>query len=225
MRYTVPIANLGLMCLLGVLFWQFPQIDISFSRLFIQSNGHFFSDHAPFFFFMRHLMQVILPICVLVLAILAVAARWSDRIRQFLPTRASLYLILCILIGPGLVVNWGMKEHWGRPRPAHTLIFGGDKVFQPAWVMSNQCTANCAFVCGDASVGFVGLALVPLVRRRRRRTVILSALLAGSLIGLSRIAVGGHFLSDVMFSGFLTYFACLVCSVCILRAPPGLREA
>ena len=33
--------------------------------------------------------------------------------------RQALYVLLVIALGPGLVVNLIVKDHWGRPRPVH----------------------------------------------------------------------------------------------------------
>lgn len=206
-RMVLPLSLIT-MLILGVLFWMYPQLDIDFSRRFIQDSGHFISIHQPFLNAFHHLMQVILPLVSSGLIVTAIAAVWNQWLKARMPSKASFYLLLCILIGPGLVVNATMKGQWGRPRPYHTTVFGGHAQFQPAWVKSDQCQRNCSFVCGDASVGFVGFALLPLVAARRRRQVIWGSITLGGCIGLTRIMVGAHFLSDVIFSGFLTYFSC-----------------
>ena len=92
------------------------------------------------------------------------------------------------------------KDHWGRARPAHTQEFGGERTFSPPLVISDQCSRNCSFVSGDASVGFslAALALVIAGRRRRWMTI---GLAAGIAIGILRIALGRHYPSDVIFSG------------------------
>lgn len=120
--------------------------------------------------------------------------------------RALFYLLMVLLIGPGLLVNTVFKDQWGRARPAQVQEFGGNAQFSPAWLPSQQCTRNCAFVCGDASVGFYLLAPA-FVWRQRRRAWLAAGLVAGGLLGLMRIAQGGHFLSDVVFSFYVVYFS------------------
>lgn len=41
----------------------------------------------------------------------------------------------------------------------------------------------------------------------RRKRLLAVSILAGSAIGLVRVVEGGHFLSDVIFSGLFVYFA------------------
>ncbi|HZU89271.1 MAG TPA: phosphatase PAP2 family protein, partial [Stellaceae bacterium] len=65
---------------------------------------------------------------------------------------------------------------------------------------------NCSFVCGHAALGFALVAfafLLPSGPWRRRATA--AALVFGALVGLDRIALGRHFLSDVVFAGLLVY--------------------
>ncbi len=115
------------------------------------------------------------------------------------------YIALVLVLGPGLLVNTVFKDHWGRARPAQIEPFGGQAQFTPAWIPSQQCDTNCSFVCGDSSVGFSLLALAFLAKRPRRWFI--AATVSGGGLGLMRMAQGGHFLSDVVFSFFAVYFA------------------
>ncbi|AEI35248.1 phosphatidic acid phosphatase PAP2 superfamily protein [Francisella salina] len=120
--------------------------------------------------------------------------------------KAIFFVAVCLWIGPGLVVNYVFKDHWGRPRPVMVQEFSGDKVFQPPFVISSQCDKNCSFVCGDASMGFWIFAFMPLVATRRKKAIVFTAaILAGGGLGLMRIAQGGHFFSDVVFCGVFVY--------------------
>ena len=115
-------------------------------------------------------------------------------------------MAMCLWIGPGLVVNFVFKDHWGRPRPIMIQEFAGDKLFQEPFVISNQCGKNCSFVCGDASIGFWIFAFMPLLATRRRKLLVfIVAIVAGSVLGLMRMAQGGHFFSDVVFCGLFVY--------------------
>ena len=109
-------------------------------------------------------------------------------------------------LGPGLLANVVLKDHWGRARPTQIEAFGGTRQFTPAPLPASQCTRNCSFVSGHAALGFslVGFAfLLPTARWRRR--AIAATLGFGALIGLVRIVQGGHFLSDVVYAGLLVY--------------------
>ncbi len=116
------------------------------------------------------------------------------------------YLLAVFLLGPGLLVNGVLKEHWGRARPSQIVEFGGDKRYTPPLVIADQCSHNCSFVSGEASVGFAFGAFGFAARTRRRRRLGLAAGVGlGGAFGLLRMAQGGHFLSDVFFAGLLMF--------------------
>jgi len=118
--------------------------------------------------------------------------------------KVAALLLVVLAVGPGLIVNGILKEHWGRARPRDVVEFGGDHRFTPAIVISDQCERNCSFTAGHPSAGFALAALgYAYVSRRRRWAVFAAATGFGLLVGLARVAVGGHFLSDVLFSGFI----------------------
>lgn len=119
--------------------------------------------------------------------------------------RAIVYIVAVIAIGPGLVVNGVLKEHWGRARPSQTTDFGGAKTYSPPLVVADQCAGNCSFVSGDAAWGFAFVSFGFLGRSRRQRRLCFAGGLAfGTAMGLLRIAQGGHYLSDIFYSGVIT---------------------
>lgn len=119
--------------------------------------------------------------------------------------RGFLFVLLSYAMGPGLVINFILKEHWGRARPYATTLFGGESQFTPAFWISDQCTTNCSFVAGHPSTFFFLSAFAFLVPRPIHKILILCAsLILGAVAGYGRILQGAHFLSDVVFSGFFT---------------------
>jgi undecaprenyl-diphosphatase len=82
--------------------------------------------------------------------------------------------------------------------------FAGTQHFTPALIPADQCARNCSFPAGHPAIGFYLVSFAFLVGDPRRRRVAEGvAIAAGTLIGLARMAQGGHFLSDVVFSGLL----------------------
>ena len=51
------------------------------------------------------------------------------RRRMLLSGRAVLFLMATLALGPGLLVNVILKDHWGRPRPIDVTQFGGEQHF------------------------------------------------------------------------------------------------
>ena len=189
----------------GALFFFRPSLDLETSALFYR-HGAFYLAHTP----LVRLVYRGVPIAATIYGVFIVGAcgylLMSRRPALLgLTAKAYLYLILALAIGPGLVVNVGLKNHFGRARPTQVVQFGGNKQFTPAFEPSDQVPHNGSFVCGHASVGFYFVALSFLYARRKRRLIFGAAVLAGSLIGLVRIIQGGHFLSDVIFSFVFVY--------------------
>jgi lipid A 4'-phosphatase len=114
-----------------------------------------------------------------------------------------IYLALCIAIGPGLIVNHTFKNNYfGRARPSHIKEFGGDKEFSPLFKVSKNCATNCSFSSGHAALAFY-LTAFALILKKRQRMIFVLAIVFGNLVGLARIAQGGHFLSDIIFSAII----------------------
>jgi lipid A 4'-phosphatase len=126
------------------------------------------------------------------------------RMKMILSARVSLFLILVFALGPGLLVNGLLKEFWARPRPRALSEFGGTHNFVAWWDPTGTCVKNCSFVSGEASSAFAALALAVLVPAPLRYVAIAVALLYGACVSFIRVAVGAHFLSDVLFAGIFT---------------------
>lgn len=111
---------------------------------------------------------------------------------------AMAFVGLSLLLGPGFA-TWAVKEHQLRARPFDVVEFGGQRQFTPALTPANQCSDNCAFVSGHVACGFFFASLMLLDPRRRWRWVAVGVA-AGGLIGLARMSVGAHWLSDVLWA-------------------------
>jgi lipid A 4'-phosphatase len=183
----------------------FPQIDLHTSSLFVGSDNLFYlrSDPALAIFF-----KLVDWIARLVLAFLLIAAiyTWIKRQSRFIPI---VFVLISLLFGPTVLVNNVFKEHWDRARPREIMEFGGTKIFTPAWVLSDQCQTNCSFTSGHAAAGFAPFVLF-FIFRRYSRLVLFFGVLFGMGIGYTRIIVGAHFLSDIVFSGFLVLLSALL---------------
>jgi lipid A 4'-phosphatase len=131
----------------------------------------------------------------------------DDSLMKCYTNRHLIYLILCLAIGPGLVVNTIFKDNWGRARPFQTENFGGDKTFTLPFIIAGQCEKNCSFTSGDPSVGFYFFAFAFAFPKKRKEFFGL-AMSLGVIFGGTRILQGAHFFSDVIFSGIFVYAVC-----------------
>lgn len=136
--------------------------------------------------------------------------------------RAGLFLVLMMLIGPGLIVNLGFKTHWGRARPHEVQQFGGRYAFSPVGSTGPMIHGNSSFPSGHAALAFYMMAPGFVVSRHRpklARGCFLFGLLYGLGMSVTRVVQGGHFTSDVLFSGILMYLLGVVLARVILRNP------
>jgi membrane-associated PAP2 superfamily phosphatase len=136
--------------------------------------------------------------------------------------RYGIFMVLGIAIGPGLLVNVVFKDHWGRPRPKAMVEFGGGEHYVPP-LKFNEAGDGRSFPCGHASAGFSlislwfirrdlksgheasGFLFQRLLLRLPVHAPLLLALVWGGLLGWVRMEQGGHFLSDVLWSAYITF--------------------
>jgi len=140
--------------------------------------------------------------------------------------KSCLYLILVMIIGPGLVVNTALKQQWGRPRPRNIQEFGGKYRYEAPWQMDKSSPGN-SFPSGHASMGFYFVTLYFLNRHKRKSFWIgLLAFTWGALIGFVRIMQGGHFFTDVLWSAAIVWLvaALLYYSMALHKEPLILSE-
>ncbi len=191
-----------LFLILIAIFAIFPQIDLIVSSWFYDGDSFYLKYHWFFQFFYKGLYVVVFLIIVTLFALLIYQSITKKRLK-YLDKKAITYLLLALLIGPGIVTNALLKEHWDRARPHHVVEFGGDKKFTPFYKPTNQCDSNCSFVSGHSAGAFFLIAFAIIFKSRK---IFYLALLFGILVSITRVVQGGHFLSDVIFSFFINYF-------------------
>ncbi len=133
--------------------------------------------------------------------------------------RYAVFVLLTVIVGPGLLINVVFKDHWDRPRPRDVVQFGGPLHYVVAPLRGE---GGASFPCGHCSVGFL-YALGWWVWRRRRPRAAWASLATGALAGLAlgagRMAAGGHFLSDVLWSALIALGVAHALYYYVLRIP------
>lgn len=127
--------------------------------------------------------------------------------------RPWLFLLLVLLLGPGLLANLVLKDQWGRARPVQVTEFGGTAAFTPYWQPAQACDKNCSFISGDGAFGFAFVALALVLRRRR--LAFWSGTAIGIVFGMTRIMMGAHFLSDTLWAALLMLAVSLGLYACL----------
>ncbi len=212
----------------GAVFFFAPALDLwASARFYEQHRGFIISNpsSASALPFLPWLAKGFVTACCLVFAVNAARQYFLGRTMPLIASnRVIAFLLFTLAMGPGIMVNAVLKDHWGRARPFQVAEFGGNRRFTAAFVVSDQCQKNCSFVSGDASLGYFGLAFF-FIARRRRAFIAGAGILAGSLFGLVRMAQGAHFLSDVIFSGVFTFLAAWLLYFLLLRHWPIRQNA
>ena len=116
--------------------------------------------------------------------------------------RQGLFLVVLLVLGPGLLVNSVFKEHWGRPRPREIVQFGGKKQFLQPWQKGEDGKGR-SFPSGHASAAFYMTAPFFIYRRSNKRLAriwLYGGLTFGIFMTIARITQGGHFLSDNLWA-------------------------
>jgi membrane-associated PAP2 superfamily phosphatase len=116
--------------------------------------------------------------------------------------RPGAFLVLLLILGPGLLVNTLFKDNWGRPRPRDVVEFGGKKQFLHPWQKVEDGTGR-SFPSGHSSAAFYMAAPYLIYRRTDRRRAyawLAGGLLFGIVMSVARITQGAHFLSDTLWA-------------------------
>jgi lipid A 4'-phosphatase len=212
---------LAIHVLLGLAFYFAPGIDLGVSSLFYTPAKGFVLGSRSSTKVLPFIPWVTIVFVTLLLLLLMgnLVAGWRNRqpTAHLQSIQRTLFLLLTLILGPGLLINVILKNQTGRTRPNRVEAFGGDRQFTPAFVTTGACKSNCSFVSGDAAMGYYFLAFL-FVARKRRWAIALAAYTLGTAIGVLRIAQGAHFLSDVIFAGFFTYLVAWVLSMVLLPA-------
>lgn len=197
--YFLP-GCLGLLVSAGLFFSIWPQADIWVSQLFYAGDGKFPANQL----FVVQAVYNGVPwigriLFFISISFLLLAIFFPFQVSRRNWRRSSAFFCVVIL-GIGLIVHSVLKDGMGRPRPRDIAEFSGPTSYVPVFTTSHFCATNCSFVSGHAAVGFSLMSLGMLGVKRRRHFWFSVGLISGGLIGFVRIAQGGHFLSDIIFS-------------------------
>jgi membrane-associated PAP2 superfamily phosphatase len=134
--------------------------------------------------------------------------------------RPSAVVLLTVVLGPGILVNGLLKPYWGRPRPHETMALGGQLEYRPIWRPGTP-QRGCSFTCGHCALAFSvsSVASWVTVHPTARAAVVLGGVAYGGLMGAARIVQGGHFPTDVLWSGVLVLLILTTLHYHVLRIP------
>lgn len=181
------------------IFILWPSIDIQTSQLFF-NNGFYMKGS----WWEDLLYYSVRPFLISVLATLVVLwlfNKFTHKNLLGINGKKVAFFTLVLVIGSGIIVHLVLKNNFNRPRPIHIEEFNNNRIFTPAFVITEGKNINYSFSSGHSSAAFSALALALLFKHRK--AALMLAFTYGSLVSLARIAAGGHFLSDTVVSFFI----------------------
>jgi membrane-associated phospholipid phosphatase len=189
----------------GLVFAIDPRLDLQITALFFdQATRRFPAASDPLAIWVRGATTWIFAGFAICVTAAALARVLLPRRRLPFSARTVAFLALSLALGPGLLVNGLLKEHWSRPRPGEVVEFGGTLQFMPWWDPRGGCDQNCSFVSGETSGAAWTVAPALLVPGGLRIVALGAAGVFTVAIGTLRVAFGGHFASDAIFAALLT---------------------
>lgn len=198
-------------------FYLWPELDLYTSALFYREGERFWLSDVEAVQILRETVWN-LSIAAFLMAVVALVLAAVKRPIPEFGARPAAFVFLLYLLGPILLVNAVLKNHWGRARPGSIVEFGGTREFTPPWLPADQCAKNCSFVSGEGSAA-VALAitfviLAPLARRFLPRITFAAYVVLAATLPLAgivlRVMTGRHFLSDTIFAALFVLAIALV---------------
>lgn len=182
----------------------FLPLDHRVAGLFYEGGGSFWLHDSVVGYVFHDVIRPVFYWALIALVVLLAIRSGRMRAHRGLTVRRVFYVLAVVGIGLGLVTNLILKNEFDRPRPLHTVEYGGDKPYQPPILPAKGCERNCSFVSGDASAGFALIALpIAFASGRRRRQFIRVAIWTGVVVGSFRMMNGSHYLFDVIYAGLI----------------------
>lgn len=196
-------------------------VDLAVEQFFYTPGnpGHFTS--APFFTFMYEWA----PYPALTIGWLAAAILLISYLKGWWSyLRSSCWIcILTLVIGGGVITHLLLKDHWGRPRPRQVDMFGGDQPFRPYYSPNlwQQPEPSKSFPCGHCTTGFFFFAVALIGERYQSRALyyggFIAAWLLGGALAVTRMAQGGHFLSDILAAALIMWETAVIVDLLLER--------
>jgi lipid A 4'-phosphatase len=200
------LVALALTAVFVAVFGLYPGLDLAIARIFRDpATGLFLWATAPFLAFLRDAAMWL----IWAIAAPSIVALVCKLIRPDKPLlikgRTVAFFLITITLAAGILSNAVFKSYWGRPRPWTVTEFGGPWQYRSWWDPRGDCPSNCSFFSGEGATAFWSYAPAALAPPQWRPLAYAGATVFGLLVGLLRMAFGGHFLSDILAAGLVTF--------------------
>lgn len=221
MNRTGLIVALAVAAVAGLTLGLYPQLELDISRHYfhyVDENRNFFAWRvSPPLMLARNAGIWIGTVLVAPAVGALIIKVLLPRHKILMSGRAVVFLIATMALGPGLLVNVVLKDHWGRPRPIDVSYFGGPQQFVVWWDPRGDCPSNCSFVSGDVAGAMWTMAPAALAPPQWRALAYGAALAFTAGMAAIRVMAGAHFVSDTVFAGVFTFLIVWVVYALIYR--------
>ncbi|CAM5505047.1 PAP2 (Acid phosphatase) superfamily protein OS=Afipia felis OX=1035 GN=BN961_03590 PE=4 SV=1 [Afipia felis] len=207
MNRTGLYIALSLSLVVGLTFGLYPELDLRISAHFYDAAGkHFPMSDVTWAAVARRGAMVVAWLFAVpsMLAVVWKLFRPANPLK--VPGRKAVFLISTILLCAVILPNATFKTYWGRPRPANVVEFNGKDRFVPWWDWRGACPRHCSFFSGEGGTAFWTYAPAALAPPQWRPLAYTAATVFGVVTGGLRIMFGGHFFTDVVISGLVSFF-------------------
>jgi lipid A 4'-phosphatase len=217
------IIALAVAIVVGVVFGLDPQLDLALSQPFyavVDARHNAFALQESATLALVHVIALRGSTLLIVPAAAALVFKLILPRRKLLMSGCTIiFLVATMALGPGLLVNVALKNHWGRPRPAQVTQFGGSHHFVAWWDPRGDCPRNCSFVSGDVSSAAWTFALAAVAPLSWRALAYGGALVLSIGMASMRMMSGSHFFTDAIFAGVFTFLIIWLVHGLIYRWP------
>ncbi len=203
------IYVIGCLIIITVIFWR-TDLDIYLESFFYREEEGWFLRDNKFMKIVYNYGRAPGVIVFLFSTLILILGFFIPGLREY--RKISLYLFLFMFIGSGIIINSILKIYWGRPRPYQIKKFGGEHEYVKVFLFGDG-GRNSSFPCGHASIAFYMIFPYFLLKNSRFELAVVFLLLGifyGLLVGVGRMIQGGHFASDVIWSGGIMYITGLI---------------
>jgi membrane-associated PAP2 superfamily phosphatase len=220
MNRTGLFIALGLAAFIGLLFGDYPELDLKLASLFYDTTTKSFPlKLSTLAAFARDAaMWTAWGLASPALVALAAKLIWPDR-PLLMSGRAMAFLLVTLVLSAGVLANLTFKSYWGRPRPVVVTQFNGPEQFVPWWDPRGSCDRNCSFFSGEGATAFWTYAPAALTPPAWRPLAYAAATLFGVATSVLRMAFGGHFFTDIAAAGLVTFVVIWLAHGYIYRWP------
>ena len=165
-----------------------------------------------------YIIMIIMTLLIIVTALYIAHTKGH----KFVGFQKHAWLLILLVLFEGVIVNI-IKSLWARPRMRSINDVSEFKHWYEinGWTNDNELKS---FPSGHTSNGFVIIAymmFVPYFKSIKMNYFIIGAVIWGTLVALSRVVLGAHFLSDVLVGSYITIFLFLLFEKVMLQKSKG----